>query len=102
MYSPQGRGILLEPFAGFDFVYTGRQTRIVPPEKETPGYELVHLVAGGTFSMNNRQVDINFRIHNLFNRKYLNHVSYYSLINAPEAGRNFILSVKVPLFGNKR
>jgi len=102
LYSPIGRGILLESFAGFDFIYTGRQTRIVPPEKETPSYELVHLVAGGTFSMNNRQVEINFRIHNLLNRKYLNHVSYYRLINAPEAGRNFILSVKVPLFGNKR
>jgi iron complex outermembrane recepter protein len=99
MYSPEGRGIFMEPFAGFDLEYSGEQTRIVPPEKVTAAYELVHLVAGTTLSLNNRQVDVSLRVHNLMNRKYMNHVSYYRLINAPEAGRNFIISLKVPFSG---
>jgi iron complex outermembrane recepter protein len=86
-------------FAGLDIEYTWGQRRIVPPERESPSYELVHLTAGGTFFRETVPVEFNFRVHNLFNRSYLNHVSYYRLIGAPEAGRNFILSVKVPLFG---
>ena len=100
MFSPEGRGILQEPFAGFDIEYAGEQTRIVPPEKKTSAYELVHLVAGTTVLLNKRQFDLSFRVHNLLNRKYMNHVSYYRLINAPEAGRNFIISLKVPFSGN--
>ncbi|MFP4367304.1 MAG: hypothetical protein ACLFQA_09445 [Bacteroidales bacterium] len=99
LYSPEKVGSV-EAFAGFDFVYTCRQSRIVPPEKETPGYELVHLMAGGTFNWGGREFNLNLRVHNLLNKKYLNHVSYYRLINAPEAGRNFIFSLKVALFGN--
>jgi iron complex outermembrane recepter protein len=100
LYSPKGKYFLSEPFAGFDIEYAGKQIRIVPPEKETAAYGLVHFVAGGTFSWNNSKVTLNFRIHNLLNKKYLNHVSYYRLINAPEAGRNFIFSLKLPLFGS--
>ncbi|TVR73438.1 MAG: TonB-dependent receptor [Marinilabiliales bacterium] len=97
LYSPKGKGLLNDPYAGVELVYTLKQSRIVPPEKETPAYELLHLSAGGTFKFNNTELDINIRVQNLLNRKYFNHVSYYRLINAPESGRNFILSVKVPL-----
>ncbi|MGF1585100.1 MAG: TonB-dependent receptor [Bacteroidales bacterium] len=100
MFSPKGKGILQEPFAGFDIEYAGKQSRIVPPEKETAAYELVHLVAGTKIVRNNSQFEFSLRVHNLLNRRYLNHVSYYRLINAPEAGRNFIFSLKVPLFNN--
>ena len=100
VYSPERVWFLRNFFAGLDIDYVGRQTRIVPPERETPSYELVHLTAGGTFTRGAIPMEFNFRVHNLFNRSYLNHVSYYRLIGAPEAGRNFILSVKVPLFGN--
>lgn len=99
-YSPERVWVLRSFFAGLDIEYVWRQTRIVPPERETPAYELVHLAAGGTFSRGTVPVEFSFRIHNLFNRSYMNHVSYYRLIGAPEAGRNFILSLKVPLFGN--
>jgi iron complex outermembrane recepter protein len=100
MFSPEARGMLQDPFAGFDIEYAGKQTRIVPPERETAAYELVHLVAGTKVVRNNRQFEISLRVHNLLNRRYLNHVSYYRLINAPEAGRNFIFSLKVPLTWN--
>jgi iron complex outermembrane receptor protein len=40
---------------------------------------------------------------NLLNKRYLNHTSFYRLIELPEAGRNIILSLKVPfsLHSNK-
>lgn len=98
-YSPESRGMFQNPFGKLQYELTGRQFLIVPPEKETPGYGLLHLTAGSDITGNNLKFNLSFRIHNLLNKKYLNHVSYYRLIGAPEAGRNFILSVSVP-FGN--
>jgi hypothetical protein len=46
VFPERERHAIQEPFAGFDIEYAGKQTRIVPPEKETAAYELVHLVAG--------------------------------------------------------
>jgi iron complex outermembrane recepter protein len=100
LFSPSVNGTIRDPYAGFDFVYTHKQSRIVPPEKETPAYELINLSAGGTFELNRWKLDVNFRIQNLLNRKYMDHMSYYRLINAPEAGRNFVLSVRMPVPGN--
>jgi iron complex outermembrane recepter protein len=96
LYSPETNGRFRNPYAGFDFVYTFEQARIVPPEKKTPAYELIHLSAGGTIEGNRWKLNINFRIQNLLNKKYQDHMSYYRLINAPEAGRNFVLSVRLP------
>ena len=100
-YTPSGTAILDSPFAGIEFGMAGRQGRIVPPEKPTPGYHLVNIYLGGTITMNRQQVNLNFRIHNLLNKRYLNHVSFYRLIGAPETGRNFSLSLNIP-FGNKK
>jgi iron complex outermembrane recepter protein len=98
-YSPGVRGSLQNPFIGVEAGLTGSQERIVPPERPTPAYELVHLSMGGDLIWNGRHVNFNLRIHNLLDRKYLNHLSYYRLIGAPEPGRSFIFSLKVP-FGN--
>ncbi len=100
-YSPDGKGILNSPFGGIELGVTGRQNRIVPPERPTPGYQLVHIYLGGSLSVNRQRIDLNFRIHNLLNKRYLNHVSFYRLIGAPEAGRNFILSVNIPFGGRQ-
>ncbi len=100
-YSPEWTGIMDSPFAGVELEATGRQRRIVPPERPTPEYQLVHIYLGGSISVNRQSIDINLRIHNLLNRRYLNHVSFYRLIGAPEAGRNFSLSLNIP-FGGKQ
>ncbi len=99
-YSPEKAGILNSPYAGIEIGVTGKQNRIVPPERPTPAYELVHLYMGGSFMLNKHPVNLSFRIHNLFNKRYLNHISFYRLIGAPEAGRNFILSLNIPFGDN--
>ncbi len=35
-------------------------------------------------------------VDNIFNTKYLNHLSYYRYVEIPEPGRNFQLSIKIP------
>ncbi len=85
-----------ENYLAADFRLTAPQHAIVPPEKKTPGYGLVHLSAGSKLKTGNSAIHISLQVQNLFNRRYLNHTSFYRLIELPEMGRNIILSVKIP------
>ena len=87
---------LSDTYLSVDYRITGRQDNIVPPEKETPGYRTVNLQAGTKIKMRGQYVMISLQAQNLLNTRYLNHTSFYRLIELPEAGRNIILSLKVP------
>jgi len=69
------------------------QNEIVPPEKKTPGYGLTSLLAGASRRWGSTKVSWHFQVRNLFNVRYLDHTSFYRLIEAPGPGRNFILSM---------
>lgn len=72
------------------------QNKILPPEKETPGYHVWGLSMGTSVKLEKSKIDFRFSIYNLFNQTYLNHTSFYRLIELPEQGRNIVLSVKIP------
>jgi len=95
-YAPRTSGILRNPYFSVDSKLVARQSRIVPPEEKTDGYQLVNLSLGGDLSVGNQSITVAFQVQNLFNQKYFNHTSYYRLINVPEPGRNFVLNVNIP------
>lgn len=70
--------------------WVATQTRTDRNEKVTPDYALADFVAGKEWEHWN----ISFQINNLFDRRYMNHLSVYRQLNLPEQGRNFVLSVK--------
>ncbi len=72
------------------------QKDIVPPEKETPGYNVFTLSMTTGLALRNTEIQLNFQIQNLFNTKYYDHSSYYRMIDMPEPGRNIILNINVP------
>lgn len=72
------------------------QNKIVPPELSTPAYQTADLLAGTELRLNSFRMNVNIRISNLFNRKYLNHTSYYRIINIPEPGRNYMVHLSFP------
>lgn len=73
------------------------QTRVARNEPETPGYSLVNLRAGAEWRFSKRQRLMFFlQVDNLLNRRYLRHLSRYRLLNLPEPGRNFSLTVQWP------
>ncbi|MBN7811829.1 TonB-dependent receptor [Algoriphagus sp. H41] len=92
-YKPKGVGIFENPYFAVDFRVTAKQSNIVPPEKVTPGYQLVHLRAGSAISVFRQTIQADLQVQNLLNTRYLNHTSFYRLINLPEAGRNVALSL---------
>lgn len=86
---------------GYDYIFAaGGQLRIDRSEKPTPAYSLLHSGAGASFHIKEHTMQLNFRAQNLLDTYYLNHLSRYRLINVPEQGRNFILSVKWNFAGN--
>jgi len=99
-WNPELRG-LANSYLSVDLRMTAAQNSIVPPEKKTPGYKTVNVQAGTRFKVQGQELQLSLQAQNLFNAKYLNHTSFYRLIELPEAGRNLILSLKVPFMINK-
>ncbi len=73
-----------------------KQARIVPPEKVTPAYTLWGLSAGTEFPVGGRPWSLSLQINNLMDTRYLNHTSFYRLIDLPETGRNITVHLKIP------
>lgn len=83
-------------YISLDYRVTAAQNNIVPPEKKTPGYQLVNLQAGTTLPFYKQPIMVSLQVQNVLDTRYLNHTSFYRLIELPETGRNIILSLKVP------
>ena len=100
-WSPDPKGPLKDSYFSVDYRVTAKQENIVPPEKMTDGYQLVNLQVGKKFALYDQPLSVNLQIQNLFDTKYMNHTSFYRLIELPELGRNVVLSINIP-FGIKK
>ncbi|WP_316821894.1 TonB-dependent receptor [Pedobacter gandavensis] len=95
-WSPELSSQFHKTYLSVDYRITAKQNHIVPPEKKTPGYGLINLQLGTEILINKRPLQISLQAQNLMNTRYLNHTSFYRLIGLPEAGRNLVLSLKIP------
>jgi iron complex outermembrane recepter protein len=95
-YNPADFNNFRELYVSADFKLVAAQNEIVPPEKKTPGYQVVNLSAGTTLMAGNQLIMLNIRLSNLFNSRYLNHTSYYRLIGVPEPGRGLTIGIRIP------
>jgi iron complex outermembrane recepter protein len=77
-------------------VYTAAQNRVDRNELTTPGYWLVHAGVSGDFRWRKQKLNVRLYADNLFDVRYLNHLSRYRLLNLPEQGRNIVLSLHIP------
>jgi iron complex outermembrane receptor protein len=91
-----------EPYAELDVRLVAGQQRIVPPEEPTPGYQVIHLRTGSKIRFGKHYLSVNIQVQNLLNRKYLDHTSYYRLINIPEPGRDLTVNISIPFPGHLR
>ena len=81
-----------------DLRWTATQNEIVPPEEKTDGYKVVHLSLLTSMHLFNLKEDpkLRLKINNIFNTTYYNHISFYRMIDVPEAGRNLSLALTIP------
>ncbi|SMD05684.1 TonB-dependent receptor [Pedobacter africanus] len=95
-YTPFLKEGFKDTYLSVDYRLTAGQNNIVPPEKKTPGYQVVNVQAGTKIRLYGRSLQVSLQAQNLLNVKYLNHTSFYRLIELPEAGQNIVLSLKIP------
>lgn len=94
-YMPEAKWAGRNAYLSVDYKLVGTQTRIVPPEKTTAGYQVLNAAIGREFAWGKQIIRANIQAQNLLNRKYYDHTGYYRLIEVPEPGRNFTFLVSM-------
>ncbi|MDR1896055.1 MAG: TonB-dependent receptor [Prevotellaceae bacterium] len=77
------------------------QNRIAKNEDATPGANLFHTGTSVNIPLSGIPAEVTLSIHNLFNTKYFNHLSFYRKVEIPEPGRNFQMMIKIPFVKDK-
>jgi iron complex outermembrane receptor protein len=76
------------------------QNRVGEGEERTKGCNLFDFSAGIVYQLDKKwTVDVNMQVENIFNTRYLNHMSLYRRLNIPEQGRSFRIFVRIPFKG---
>jgi iron complex outermembrane receptor protein len=94
-YSDLGTGLITQYSFSLENRMVMDQNRVSRNEETTPGTSLWNLSANAHWDIGGRRIVTQFRADNIFNRAYLNHLSFYRKLNAPEPGRNIQLIIKM-------
>lgn len=91
-YEVDTLGKVQDVFIGITAQIIGAQNRVERNELSTEASQVLNLSSG--FSCGKKhQFDVRFQVQNVLNTSYYNHLSRYRLLNLPEPGRNFVVSV---------
>lgn len=71
------------------------QDKVGQFETPTDGYHLLNFNAGGTLNFNKTNLVINLSVNNIFNEKYISHLSALKVDQIPNPGTNFVLGLKL-------
>ncbi len=82
---------------GCEINMSAGQKFTVPNELTTSGYTVIGLDAGTTYTLKKYKIDILFKISNLANSRYFNHISFYRRLRIPEPGRDMQLIIRIPV-----
>jgi iron complex outermembrane receptor protein len=72
------------------------QNNAAPDETITSGYTLIDISAGGDIKSGKQNISIALSANNIFDVKYIDHLSTLKEVGLYNPGRNFTFSVKIP------
>jgi len=72
------------------------QDNAAPDETTTPGYTLVDFSVGGMIKVSKQLLSISLSANNIFDVKYIDHLSTLKEVNFNNPGRNISLHLKIP------
>jgi len=93
------KGKLLFLQKAFVSVYTTtafNQKNVAPDETSTSGYSLFDMSIGGNIKIQNQLMSVSISANNLFDRKYIDHLSTLKEVGSFNPGRNIALSLRIP------
>jgi iron complex outermembrane receptor protein len=88
---------LEEGFASFNVNTTFNQNNVSGFETASKGYTLINLGLGGKVKWGKTAFDVNLNANNLFDKKYIAHLSRLKNDGIPNIGRNIVLGVNFNL-----
>lgn len=72
------------------------QNNAAPDETTTSGYSLLDLSIGGKIKIQNQLMSLSLSANNLFDRKYIDHLSTLKEVGFFNPGRNIALNLRIP------
>jgi iron complex outermembrane recepter protein len=75
---------------------TFKQNNAAPDETATKGYVLFDLSIGGRSIIKDQNVFFGLSANNIFDKKYVDHLSTLKEVNLSNPGRNIAFTLKVP------
>jgi iron complex outermembrane receptor protein len=77
-----------------------KQSRVGFDEAKTAGTSLFNASAGFDYRFTPKfAINFNLQVQNIFNTRYLNHLSLYRRLNIPDPGRNIQVFLRIPFNG---
>ena len=93
----QIRNWMEDAFATLNVSSTFNQKKVSGFETESSGYNLVNLGFGGTVKLGKTVFDVNINGNNLFDKRYVTHLSRLKIDGIPNIGRNIVFGVNFNL-----
>ena len=87
---------LQKPFVLINLTTALNQNKAAPDETITAGYSLIDLSTGGSIKLKNQHIFIGISANNIFDVKYMDHLSTLKEVNLFNPGRNIAITFKVP------
>ena len=72
------------------------QNNTAPDETATNGYTILDLSIGGNIKIKNQLMSVSISGNNLFDKKYIDHLSTLKEVGLFNPGRNIVLNLKIP------
>lgn len=88
--------ILNQAFVTVDTHTAFRQNNTAPEEITTNGYTLFDFSTGGNIKIYEQNISVIFSFTNVFDKKYIDHLSTLKEVGMFNPGRNITLSIKIP------
>jgi len=89
-------GILKESFIKINSSTAFDQNKPAPDEEPSEGYTLINAAIGTTIPAGQVEFQVQLSVSNLFDKKYIDHLSTLKEVGFFDPGRNIALSVSIP------
>jgi len=95
-FEKEGIGKLEDSFARISLSTAFKQDMPAPDEDPTDGYTLIDIGIGTTIPAGHMEFQVQLSVNNLFDTKYIDHLSTLKEVGYFDPGRNVALSVSIP------
>lgn len=93
-------GFLINPYVTFNASFSQSQDNLGQLETITPSYNLFNAQLGSELKVGKQNLRLYLSANNIFDEKYIDHLSAFKTLNLNNVGRNFVFGLNIPVNAN--